>query len=368
MITFDKVTKRFPGGTVAVDNLSLDIPAGRITALVGSSGSGKTTTLRMINRVIEPTSGVITFDGVDTRRIDPITLRRRMGYVLQSPALFPTQTVTQNIMTVPNLLKWPKKKAEDRAAELIELVGLTPEMGGRYANQLSGGQQQRVGVARALAADPPVLLMDEPFSAVDPIVRAQLQDELLALQDKIAKTIVIVTHDIDEAIKLGDLIAVFRPGGVLAQLDTPQQLLGAPADAFVAAFVGRDRGYRGLGFKSAADLPIHVERAITLGESIELAALWLEDGWSIVVDDDERPLGWLSETCVRVAETSGSEVVSLEAVNLGGTVARRSGSLREALDASLSAPSSRGIITDDDGRLIGTVRAHEVIYEVDRVG
>ncbi|TNY38523.1 ATP-binding cassette domain-containing protein [Thermomonospora catenispora] len=253
MITFDGVTKRYPDGTVAVDGLDLEIPVGRITVLVGPSGCGKTTTLRMINRMVEPTAGTVTVDGRDVRGVDPPTLRRGIGYVIQQAGLFPHRTVVDNIATVPYLLGWDKKKARARAYELMERVGLDPALARRYPAQLSGGQQQRVGVARALAADPPILLMDEPFSAVDPIVRAGLQEEFLRLQRELEKTIVFVTHDIDEAVKLGHRIAVFRVGGVLAQYATPDELLDRPADDFVADFLGGERGIRRLRFFKELD-------------------------------------------------------------------------------------------------------------------
>ena len=213
MITFDGVTKRYADGTVAVDDLSLEVPTGEITVFVGPSGCGKTTSLRMINRMIDATAGQILLDGVDVETIDPPTLRRGIGYVIQQAGLFPHRKIVDNVATVPYLLGWDKKKARARAMELLERVGLDLKMADRYPFQLSGGQQQRVGVARALAADPPVLLMDEPFSAVDPIVRASLQEELLRLQAELDKTIVFVTHDIDEAVKLGDRVAVLRVGG-----------------------------------------------------------------------------------------------------------------------------------------------------------
>lgn len=244
MIRFDAVSKNYPNGTTAVDELSLELAEGGITVLVGPSGCGKTTTLRMINRMVEPTAGTVSLRGRDIREVHAPELRRGIGYVIQHAGLFPHRTILDNIATVPLLLGWSRKKARARAAELLELVGLPSEMAKRYPNQLSGGQQQRVGVARALGADPPVLLMDEPFSAVDPIVRAELQAEFIRLQKELHKTIVFVTHDIDEAIKLGDNIAVFRTGGKLAQFDTPERLLAHPADDFVAGFVGQDRGIR----------------------------------------------------------------------------------------------------------------------------
>src|SRR3954464_3751136 len=244
MIKFESVVKRYPDGTVAVDDLSLVAPSGQITVFVGPSGCGKTTSLRMINRMIEPTSGTIWIDDRDTSKGSSSDLRRGIGYVIQSAGLFPHRTVLDNVATVPLLLGQSKKDARARAGELLERVGLDPVSGRRSPAQLPGGQQQRVGVARALAADPPVMLMDEPFSAVDPVVRDQLQREFLRLQGELGKTIVFVTHDIDEAIRLGDNVAVLAVGGRLAELPSPADLLARPADPFVAGFVGRDRGYR----------------------------------------------------------------------------------------------------------------------------
>jgi osmoprotectant transport system ATP-binding protein len=248
LIKFEGVTKRYPDGTVAVDDLNLEIPSGQITVLVGPSGCGKTTTLRMINRLIDTTSGTITIDGDDIRAKDPSDLRRGIGYVIQHAGLFPHRTIIDNIATVPYLLGWDKKKARATAMELMERVGLDTKMAKRYPFQLSGGQQQRVGVARALAADPPIMLMDEPFSAVDPIVRKSLQDEFLRLQSDVQKTIAFVTHDIDEAVKLGHRIAVFQVGGVLAQYATPDELLTDPAEGFVREFLGGEKGLKRLRF------------------------------------------------------------------------------------------------------------------------
>jgi osmoprotectant transport system ATP-binding protein len=247
VIRLDSVTKRFPNGNVAVSDLSLTVPTGEVCVLVGPSGCGKTTTLRMVNRLIEPTSGRIFLDDEEVTHAKPTDLRRRMGYVIQQVGLFPHQTIGTNVATVPHLLGWPRDKTRARVDELLELVGLDPgTYRGRYPAQLSGGQRQRVGVARALAADPPVLLMDEPFGAIDPVTRARLQDEFLRIQKEIAKTIVFVTHDIDEAVKMGDRIAILELGGVLAQYDVPAEVLGNPANDFVADFVGQDRGLKRL--------------------------------------------------------------------------------------------------------------------------
>ncbi|HWD83333.1 MAG TPA: ABC transporter ATP-binding protein [Kribbella sp.] len=321
MIEFEDVTKQYPDGTVAVDTLSLRIPSNQITVFVGPSGCGKTTSLRMINRTIERSSGTISIDGVDINSQDAVTLRRGIGYVIQNAGLFPHKTVVDNIATVPKLLGWDKRKARDTAMELIERVGLDPKMAERYPAQLSGGQQQRVGVARALAADPAIMLMDEPFSAVDPIVRHQLQEELLRLQRDIGKTIVFVTHDIDEAIKLGDNVAVLQVGGKLAQFAPPAELLANPADDFVRGFVGQDRGYRALTFVYTDQLTMR-----PLPDDLAL--------------NDGVPVGW----------RNGSE--GLEPV---GAVFKRGDSLRAALDAVLTSPTGLGVVVDDEGRAVGVV-------------
>jgi osmoprotectant transport system ATP-binding protein len=359
MIRFHEVTKAYPGAAVAVERLNLEIPSGKITALVGPSGCGKTTSLRMINRMVEPSSGTITIDGRDVSAMALTELRRGIGYVIQQAGLFPNKTVAENIATVPRLLRNSRRDARGRALELMELVGLDPDLGRRYPWQLSGGQQQRVGVARALAADPPVLLMDEPFSAVDPVVRTQLQDELLRLQAELSKTIVFVTHDIDEAIRIGDQIAVFRPGGILAQFDAPASLLSAPADAFVADFLGRDRGYRALGFRVAEELPLREEQTIRIGDTIPERPV-TADGWTLIVDEHAHPVGWLSPVRAHEARNA-NDVVTADLLNLGGTLGETGGSLRGALDAALSSPSGRGVIVAHDGTLAGTVLASEVL-------
>lgn len=358
MITFDSVTKTYPDGTVAVGDLSLEAPTGRITVFVGPSGCGKTTSLRMINRMIEPTSGRILIDGQNTADVDPAELRRGIGYVIQHAGLFPHRTIIDNVTTVPRMLGWDKAKARARGLELMERVGLPTSFAKRYPAQLSGGQQQRVGVARALAADPPVMLMDEPFSAVDPVVREQLQDEFLRLQSELGKTIVFVTHDIDEAVKLGDQVAVLDVGGVLAQLDSPAHLLAEPGSDFVADFVGRDRGYRALGFSTGA-LPLGEEVTVRVGASPDdaLAAAGSQP-WLLVVDEDRRPQGWVEPSKL-------TRPVSLDFLNRGGTVAAQGGSLRQALDAALSSPSGRGVIVDADGALAGTVRPSDVVGAIE---
>jgi osmoprotectant transport system ATP-binding protein len=324
VIEFEGVTKRYPDGTVAVDNLSLRIPSNEITVLVGPSGCGKTTSLRMINRTIERTDGRISIDGKDINDKNPVELRRGIGYVIQHAGLFPHRTVLDNIATVPKLLGWDKTKTRKTASELLERVGLDPKLGDRYPAQLSGGQQQRVGVARALAADPNIMLMDEPFSAVDPIVRHQLQEELLRLQRDIGKTIVFVTHDIDEAIKLGDNVAVLRVGGKLAQFAPPSELLAHPTDEFVESFIGQDRGYRALTFLQA--------------EGLELAPL----PESLAVGDKGQPLGW----------RNGAGPDELRPV---GAVFHRNDTLRAVFDAVLTSPVGQGVCVDEDGRAVGVV-------------
>ncbi|MEU7831082.1 ATP-binding cassette domain-containing protein [Nonomuraea sp. NPDC049129] len=335
MITFDDVTKRYPDGTVAVDHLSLEAPTGEITVFVGPSGCGKTTSLRMINRMIDASEGRILLDGEPVQGIDPPTLRRGIGYVIQQAGLFPHRKIVDNIATVPYLLGWDRKKARDRAMELLERVGLDSAMGERYPFQLSGGQQQRVGVARALAADPPVLLMDEPFSAVDPIVRTSLQEELLRLQAELNKTIVFVTHDIDEAIKLGDRVAVLRVGGKLAQLADPKTLLSEPADDFVREFLGHDRGIRRLQFISTEGLRLRDD--LTVSEGFEGPT---DEPWLLVVTGDDRPVGWISRERPTELEPYGTFVLGRD-------------SMRSALDAALLSPSGCAVAVDGDGKVVG---------------
>ncbi|GHB35143.1 proline/glycine betaine ABC transporter ATP-binding protein [Streptomyces umbrinus] len=355
MIRFDAVSKNYPNGTTAVDELSLELAEGGITVLVGPSGCGKTTTLRMVNRMVEPTAGTVSLRGQDIREIAAPELRRGIGYVIQHAGLFPHRTVLDNIATVPLLLGWGKKKARSRAAELLELVGLPASMAKRYPYQLSGGQQQRVGVARALGADPPVLLMDEPFSAVDPIVRGELQAEFIRLQKELHKTIVFVTHDIDEAIKLGDNIAVFRTGGKLAQFDTPERLLAHPADDFVADFVGQDRGIRRLSFVKAADLPLR-EGLVLPADSPVAQARASGEPWVLVVDGDRRPLGWAA-----VADLpTGGTLADAALTPLGHTFSLAGDSARAALDAALLSPSRLAVGVDPQGAVVGVADAYEL--------
>ncbi|WP_436532289.1 ABC transporter ATP-binding protein [Actinoplanes sp. HUAS TT8] len=333
MITFADVVKVYPGGSTAVDHLSMEMPTGKMTVLVGPSGCGKTTSLRMINRMVAPTSGRILIDGQDVAGQDEAVLRRGIGYVIQHAGLFPHKTVLDNVATVPLLLGQTRRAARAAALELLERVGLSAEFAGRYPAQLSGGQQQRVGVARALAADPPVMLMDEPFSAVDPVVREGLHREFLRLQQDLGKTIAMVTHDIDEAIKLGDLVAVFRQGGRLAQFGTPQELLEHPVDDFVAEFVGRDRGLRSLSFDTAADLPVR--------------PLTETDGADLVLDDAGRPLGWRRGATGPVEPTAG--------------VFTKADSLRMVTDLAITSPVGVAVRVGADGAADGLVRHHDLV-------
>ena len=336
MISFEGVTKTYPDGTVAVDDLTLDVPAGTLAVFVGPSGCGKTTSMRMINRMIEPTSGTLTVDGADVTKVNPVKLRLGMGYVIQSGGLIPHQRVIDNVATVPVLRGQSRRAARRAALDVLERVGLDPKLANRYPAQLSGGQQQRVGVARALAADPPILLMDEPFSAVDPVVREELQTEMLRLQNELHKTIVFVTHDIDEAVKLGDKVAVFGPGGVLQQYDEPAQLLSNPANDFVAGFIGADRGYRGLQFFGATGIPLqNIRRA---------------GDWELVTNPDGSPVGWRNA----------------DGLVAGGSLFKPDGTLRQALDAALSSPSGIGVAVDADGKVIGGVHTEDVIEALDK--
>ena len=365
VIRFEAVSKTYPDGTVAVDGLAVEAPAGEITVFVGPSGCGKTTSLRMVNRMVEPTAGRILLGDRDTAAIPLTELRRGIGYVIQHAGLFPHRTVVDNVATVPLLLGRSRREARRDALGLLERVGLDVALARRYPAQLSGGQQQRVGVARALAADPPVMLMDEPFSAVDPVVRGQLQEEFRRLQGELGKTIVFVTHDIDEAVRLGDRIAVMRVGGRLAQVSTPAELLSRPVDSFVAGFLGRDRGYRALGFEAAGELPVAEEAVAALGDDVAAVAGRARDGWLLVVDGERRPQGWLAPGDPGARAASAGVAVSEGLLHLGGTLAEAGGSLRAALDAALSAPSGRGVVVDGEGRLLGTVRAAQVLTAIE---
>ncbi len=358
LIVFDNVSKAFPDGTLAVDGLCLVVPNGKLTVFVGSSGSGKTTALRMINRMIEPTSGTITVNGADVSKVNPVQLRLGMGYVIQHAGLMPHQRVIDNVATVPVLKGQSRRAARKAAYEVLERVGLDSRIATRYPGQLSGGEQQRVGVARALAADPPILLMDEPFSAVDPVVRHELQNEILRLQSELHKSIVFVTHDIDEALRLGERVAVFK-AGLLQQYDEPEQLLSRPANEFVARFIGLGRGYRWLQFMDAAGLPLHdVERVAADG----LPNASLSDGWAVVIDDAGAPLGWVDAEGLRRHRAGAPLSGSMTAA---GSLFRPDGNLSQALDAALSSPSGVGLAVDDGGKVIGGVLAADVLAAVE---
>ncbi|MEW1612651.1 MULTISPECIES: betaine/proline/choline family ABC transporter ATP-binding protein [unclassified Streptomyces] len=309
MIRFEQVGKVYPDGTKAVDGLSFEVAEGELVTLVGPSGCGKTTTMMMVNRLIEPTSGRILVAGEDIAGVDPVKLRRRIGYVIQQVGLFPHRTVLDNTATVPALVGWKRARARERAAELLDLVGLDPRTyGSRYPSQLSGGQRQRVGVARALAADPPVLLMDEPFGAVDPVVRERLQNEFLALQERVRKTVLMVTHDIEEAVRMGDRIAVYGEGRI-EQLDTPAAVLGTPATPYVARFVGSDRGLKRLSVTAIEPEDLEEPPVARLEEPAPVAAERLRVAgarWAVVLSGTGELHGWVSVDALRSAGRRGT--------------------------------------------------------------
>jgi osmoprotectant transport system ATP-binding protein len=316
-IRLEGVSKRYPDGTVAVGDLDLAVPQGELVCLIGPSGCGKTTTMKMINRLVEPTAGKIVLDGRDVTTVDAVELRRHIGYVIQNVGLFAHQTIETNVGTVPRLLGWDKAKTRSRVHELLELVGLDPKTyAKRYPAQLSGGQRQRVGVARALAGDPPVLLMDEPFSAIDPIARHRLQGEFLRIQAEVRKTIVFVTHDVEEAVRLGDRIAVFRQGGHLEQFDTPAQVLGAPASDFVADFVGADRGLRRLAVTDITEEDLEHPPIVALDDTVADARQAMSGSqWAVVLDGAGDLHGW-----VRDSMLAGSGTVRDHAHRFDATV------------------------------------------------
>jgi osmoprotectant transport system ATP-binding protein len=354
-VAFDHVSKRYSGTAAnhagAVEDLSFEVPAGRICVLVGPSGCGKTTSLKMVNRLIEPTSGRILIDGEDAASRDVIELRRSIGYVIQQVGLFPHQTVGQNVETVPRLLGWDGSRRAARVDELLTLVGLEPADRERYPAQLSGGERQRVGVARALAADPPLMLMDEPFGAVDPIVRERLQNEFLRLQANIAKTILFVTHDIDEAIKMGDLVAVMQVGGHLAQFGTPEEILANPASEFVARFVGADRGLKRLALTRVDALQPEPAITATAGEdagAVRRSIASPGPDYILLIDDDRRPIGW-----VRTRDLPESGPVTPELAVETSPILDRMTTLKDALAMLLEAGVQAGVVVDADGAVDG---------------
>ncbi len=348
------VVKRYPGQKkAAVDGLSLHIPAGEIVMFVGPSGCGKTTSLKMINRLIEPTSGTITIGGEDVRGKNVDQLRRHVGYVIQGGSLFPHMTVADNIALVPQLLKWDKSRTADRVDELLELVSLDPaRYRDRYPRELSGGQQQRVGVARGLAADPPVILMDEPFGAVDPITRQRLQDELLRIQEELRKTIVCVTHDIDEAVKLGDRILILQEGAEIAQYDTPEAILAAPANRFVEDFVGAGSTLKQLSLSRVADVELAHPSTAQVGERVAEVVTRAKsngDAAVVVLDDKNRPVDWLW-----LRELDGHETVPSGDHHEVLTLDRRA-TLNDALDTMLTSTHGAAIVTGRRDEYLGVV-------------
>ena len=357
IVAFEHVTKRYggPDATPAVDDLSLTIPAGEVCVLVGPSGCGKTTSMKMVNRLIEPSSGRITIGGDDVMSLPAVELRRRIGYVIQQVGLFPHLTIGGNVAVVPKLLRWKAARISERVDELLELVGLEPaEYRDRYPTELSGGERQRVGVARALAADPPVMLMDEPFGAVDPIRRDRLQNEFLRLQEQVRKTIIFVTHDVDEAIKMGDRIAILHRGGVLAQYDTPAAILANPASEFVERFVGADRGLKRLSLARVRDLELIEAVPVRAGEDradVRRRLDRIEDvTYALLVDDRDRPLGWIDQH-----DLAGDGPIDPTAATPGAPTVEPETTLRDALSALLGSSVQLGVVVDERDRVLGLV-------------
>jgi osmoprotectant transport system ATP-binding protein len=371
VVQFDHVTKQYdvaPGRKAgptpgAVNDLSMTVPAGKICCLVGPSGCGKTTSLKMVNRLIEPTSGKILIDGVDASTRELTDLRRSIGYVIQQIGLFPHQTIGENVATVPRLLGWTAARQKARAEELLGLVGLDPaKYRNRYPSQLSGGERQRVGVARALAADPPIMLMDEPFGAVDPIVRDRLQNEFLRLQEQLAKTILFVTHDIDEAIKMGDLVAVFQTGGILAQFGSPLEILAAPASEFVARFVGQDRGLKRLSLLRVADVSLATPVIARVGEPVAAARERVRSvpyRYLLIVDGANRPQGWAAED-----DLTGEGAVTAEMANPVSPLLNKRTTLKDALSMMLDAAVQTGVVVDRNQAVQGLLTVEAVALKM----
>lgn len=366
MIRLEGVSKVYPGTTVpAVEELSLDIPEGEILVLVGPSGCGKSTTLRLINRMIEPTSGRIVFDDEDVTHVNADKLRRRIGYVIQQIGLFPHLTIRDNIVTVPKLLGWDESRMDERVDELLDLVGMDPATyRDRYPKELSGGQAQRVGVARALAADPPVMLMDEPFGAIDPITRDRLQNEFLRVQEELRKTIVFVTHDIDEAIKMGDRIVVLRERSQIAQFDTPERILAFPVDDFVRDFIGSGATLKGLNLERVRSIELEEFPKVRVGTSrseVQRAIDVSDDGWAMVLDEDDRPLRWVStedlERTDRPLAQIGYPISTIEPQD----------TLRDALEVMLQSSTACATVVDRKGAYQGVVRIDTLTDRIDEM-
>jgi len=356
-ISLEHLAKRFPGQhEAAVEDLSLEIPEGEIVIFVGPSGCGKTTTMKLINRIIEPTSGRIVLDGEDVTKVNPDQLRRKIGYVIQAIGLFPHQTIAENIATVPKLLGWDRKRVSERVDELLETVGMDPgDYRDRYPKELSGGQRQRVGVARAMSGDPDVMLMDEPFGAIDPITRDRLQNEFLRLQERIKKTIVFVTHDIDEAIKMGDRIAILNKQSHIAQYDTPERILVNPADDYVADFIGRGASLKRLSLSRVRDVELHEWPTVSEGASHAEVQRILESSDKtavLVLDDQRRPVQWVNaEHLQRVADGRPLREIGLPA----DAVVQPNATLSDTLNEMLTARYSTAIVTDSSGTYQGIV-------------
>lgn len=367
-IVLDHLTKRYPGQSrAAVDDVSMEIPAGEIVMLVGPSGCGKTTTMKMINRLIEPTGGTISIGDEDVTNVDPDELRRRIGYVIQGAGLFPHYTVADNIAIVPKLIGWDKQRIAERVDELLDLVNLDPaQYRDRFPRELSGGQQQRVGVARALAADPPVLLMDEPFGAVDPITRQRLQDELLRLQDELRKTIVFVTHDFDEAVKLGDRIAILDVGSEIVQYDTPDAILAAPANEFVEGFVGHGAALKQLTLTRVRDVDLHEAAVVHVGGDADQAIAQAREfgrEWAIVLDAQDRPQRWMSlrELSRPDALRSVERDLDLETISPAST-------LNDALDEMLTSSHGVVVVTGRRNKYEGVIRVETIMDAMQQLG
>jgi osmoprotectant transport system ATP-binding protein len=359
-VRFENATKRYgDSAEAAVERLNLEVAAGEVCVLVGPSGCGKTTAMRLVNRTVELSEGDVLIGGESVRDRDPARLRREIGYVIQQIGLFPHRTIAENIGSVPQLLGWKKERTRARTAELLELIGLDPELGERYPVQLSGGQQQRVGVARALAADPLVMLMDEPFGAIDPINRERLQNEFLRLQAEIRKTVLFVTHDIDEAIKMGDRIAVMRKGGRVAQYATPAELLMAPADEFVEDFVGADRALKRLALMRVSDIDLWEAPLAYVGQAtaeVRAKLRGAEVPYPLLVDGGRRPLGWLSERDL------AAETVPAQPDSPLGPLLELDDVMRDALADLLQGEAQYAAAVDHQGRIAGVLSV-EIISE-----